>query len=123
MKLTYTKEDIDRGKTVEPGWYETVIKEAVDEIASDGQSMNTVVDFQIVGGNEGKFNGMNLRTWFNEKAPGISIPFFAALGFQVKEGATVETTACKGKKLLVYVANEMYKGKMQNRVSDYRPIQ
>ena len=120
MKLKFSQEDINRQKSVTPGWYDCVIKDANDELASDQQSTNTVVDFLIL---DGAFVGVPLRTWINEKAPGLYIQFFeAVLGQKIGPGTEVETTAVKGRKVKVFVANEEYKKRMTNVVKDYRPM-
>lgn len=120
MKFQVTKEDLMRGTVVEPGWYNVEVAAANDELAKDGQSTNCVVDFKII---EGKFEGVKVRTWFSEKAPGMVVPFATAFGikFDPQKGGDFDPTITVGRKLRIYITNQEYNKKMQNQVSDYRP--
>ena len=122
MPLTFviTKEDVLRGKIVDPGWYKVNVKNVRQEAAATDGSTNTWIDMVIL---EGPFKDVPLLRNFNEKAPGFAIPFITALGGKVtEEGATFDMERAKGKQLLVYVKNGMYKDKPQNQVEDFKPL-
>lgn len=122
MPLTFTvsREDLLRGKTIEPGWHKMLIKNVTQEPASTDQSTNTIIDFTVV---DGQFKDVPLRRYFSEKAPGFIVPFLIACGAPVGEqGGTFDLERCKGKMILGYVINEMYNNRPTNKVEDFRPI-
>lgn len=119
LTFTVTREDMMRGKTVDPGWYKAIIKNVSQEPANTDGSTNTIVDFVVL---EGPFKDVPLRRFFSEKAPGFIVPFLVACGAPVGEqGGTFDVEKCKGKTIQVYVINEMYNNRSTNKVEDFRP--
>lgn len=120
LTFTVTREDMLRGKTLDPGWYKLFIKNVTQEPAGTDGSTNTIIDFVVT---EGGFKDVPLRRWFSEKAPGFIVPFLVACGAPVGEqGGTFDMDRCKGKTILGYVINEMYQNRPTNKVEDFRPL-
>ena len=120
-KFKITPEDMKRGTVLAPGWYPVVINDVHDEPAGTDGSTNTIVEMSTTGE---KFPGVPLKRYFNEKSPSFAIDYIQAVGGTLGEaGGEFNLEAGKGRKCEVYVANEMYKGRMQNRVEGFRPLQ
>ena len=120
LTFTVTREDMLRGKVLEPGWYKAVISKVSQEPASTDGSTNTIIDFTVT---EGQFKDTPLKRYFSEKAPGFIVPFLVACGAPVGEaGGTFDIEKCKGKVIMIYVANDMYNNRPTNKVEDFRPV-
>jgi hypothetical protein len=120
-KITISKEDLLRGKVLDPGWYAVSISDVQDKTSKKGDSINTTVFFDVI--QEGPFTGCKLFRLFNEKAPGFAIPFIEAItGKKLEEEGTYDLKAAIGRQIMVYVKNEIYEGAMQNRVEGFRPM-
>ncbi len=120
MIFSISREDVLRGKTVEPGWYPCMVKEVSQEPASTDGSTNTIVDFTVT---DGPFKDVPLRRYFSEKAPGFAVNFLKALGATIGDnGGNFDLEKAKGRKMMVYVKNEMYEGSTRNRVEDFKPM-
>lgn len=121
LSFTITREDMLRGKTVEPGWYKARVKNVSQEPAGTDGSTNTWIDFTIT--QDGPFKEVPVRRVFNEKAPGFAVPFLVACGAPVGEsGGTFDIERTKGKELLIYIINGMWNNRPQNNVEDFRPL-
>ena len=119
-KLKITQEDMLRGKLVEPGWYPVTITGVDEKQSKAGDSLNTIINMVVT---EGNFAGIPLIRLFSEKAPGFAIPFLEALGVTIpKDGGEFEMKNAIGKKLNVYVKNDLWEGKMRNVVEGFRTI-
>lgn len=122
MRLTITPQDVLRSKTIEPGWHPVEITDVVDSLAKSDNSQNTTVKMVIIGG---PFKGVPVDRLFNEKAPGFAINFVEALGGKVSETENVSIELgenLKGRKLQVYIKNELWQGQMKNRVEDFKAL-
>lgn len=120
LTFTITREDVLRGKIVDPGWYKCNITKTSQEPAGTDGSTNTWIDLTIL---EGPFKDVPLRRVFNEKAPGFAISFIVALGGKVtEEGGSFDMERAKGKQVLAYVKNGMYNNRPQNQVEDFKPV-
>ena len=120
-KITISREDLQRGKVLDPGWYPVVVTDVQDKASKKGDSINTTIHFDVMAG---PFAGCKVFRLFNEKAPGFAVPFLQALGVEIPEdGGTFDLKNAIGKNLMVYVKNELYEGAMQNRVEGYKPLE
>jgi hypothetical protein len=119
LTFTITREDMLRGKTVEPGWYKLYVKNVSQEPATTDGSTNTIIDFTVV--EEGAFKDVPLRRYFSEKAPGFIVPFLVACGAKMgADGGTFNMENCRGKTIMGYIINEMYNNRPTNKVEDFR---
>lgn len=120
-RFSVTREDQLRSKTVQPGWYPCVVKEVEQKAAKTDGSTNTNVTFVITGG---PFDGVPVMRVFSEKAPGFAISFIQAIiGRPIKpEGEDFDFDAAKGKKINVYIVNEMYQNRPVNRAEDFQQL-
>ncbi len=119
LVFNITREDMLRSKTVEPGWYKVMVKSLSSKDASTDQSLLIIVDLVVV--QDGAFKDVPLRAQFSEKAMGFSVPFFAACGAPINEaGGQYDFERTKGKTILVYVKNEIYQGRVLNKIEDYK---
>jgi hypothetical protein len=119
-KLHIGLDDINRSRILDPDWYPVEIVDVVDTASKGDGSLNTTLNMSVI---DGPFKGAMLYRLFNEKAPGFAIPVFEV--FLGKGGVTegdYDLHALKGKKLMVYVKNELYQGNMQNRVEGFRAL-
>ena len=77
MKLNISREDFLRGKLVDPEWYSAEITGVDEDPSKKGDCTNWKVNFRIL--EDGPFKDVPVIKTFNEKAPGIAIPFFTAV--------------------------------------------
>ena len=120
-KITISREDLQRGKVLDPGWYPAEITDVQDKASKKGDSINTTISFDIA---DGPFKGCKVFRLFNEKAPGFAVPFLQALGVEIPEdGGTFDLKNAIGRKIMVYVKNELYEGSMMNRVEGFKPLE
>jgi len=120
MKMRITRDDFLKGKLVSPGWYTAKIVEVIQETSKKGDSQNYVVTFQIL--DEGSFKDVKPMKTFNEKAPGVAIPFFTAVnnGVQIEPDMDYDFAATKNRTIQIMITNEPYNNRMVNSVVDYR---
>src|SRR5690242_9494529 len=82
IPVSYSAEDLLRGKLITPGWYLGKIKSVGSKPSKDGGSMNYPVEIVILkeadSGSE-DFAGVPVTANFNSKAMGFSAGFFKAL--------------------------------------------
>lgn len=117
----FTKDDINRGKLVNPGeWYPSEIISYERATAKDGSGLDKF-KARII---DGEFEGVPLYFQFSEKAPGFAIPFAEAILEQkVEEDTEFELShALVGRKIDIYVTRSLYNGKEQNNVANFRPL-
>lgn len=122
-----TREDMLRGKILDPGWYKAKVTKVSQDPSNAGDSTNTWVNFTILGGPEQKDKSnpaeTPVRRCFSEKAPGFIVPFLAACGAQVgQNGGNFDIEKSVNKEMLIYVGNKMYENKPQNDVSDFKAL-
>ena len=120
MKFNITRDDLLKGRTVPPTWYLVEITEVNESTAKDN-SQNWTIVMKII---EGEQKGVTLYQIFNEKGKGYAMRFLEAVGYKIDpdKGAEVELERAIGRKVKVFVKNELYEGKMQNRCQDFMPI-
>lgn len=119
-KITITQDDINRSKVVDPGWYNVEVMSVTDSQAKSDGSLNTTVELKII---DGTFKGAIVYRLYNEKAPGLAIPFLKALGASINEdGGTFDLALAVGKRVKAFIKNEDYQGITRNRVEDFQPI-
>jgi hypothetical protein len=125
MKMRFTPDDRKRGLVLDPNWYPAVVASLEIKAAKGDGSTNWNYKLTILSGKgkDGKdYTGAFVYRLFNEKAMGFAIPFIEAIGFKLKDEDEFDPNAAIGKKLMVYVKNREYEGKLQNEVADFRPI-
>lgn len=129
QKMRFTKEDLLKGRPIEPHWYpaECVSYEQKPSKGED-KSLNTTFKFKLLEGAvspSGKdMAGAFVYRLFNEKGMGFAAPFIEVVTGKPanEEGGEFDPDEAKGKKMLIYITNRMYEGRLQNEVSDFRPI-
>ena len=120
-RLSLTPQDVLRSKILKPGIYTFEVSAVNEETNKAGDAQNIVVDFVGV---EGMAQGVPVRVWFSEKAPGMAVPFIKALGGSVSEteSTSFEFAQATGRKVRLQIENEKYMGKLQNTVAGYAPV-
>lgn len=122
--VTITREDVLRGKTLEPGWYVCSVKSVVEEVSKAGDSTNQVVD--LVVESPTIFAGVPLRCWLNDKNKHLGlVPYLASFGVDMDpekmgEGKSFDTDKTVGKKVDVYVTNGNLNGRSINQIQDFK---
>jgi len=119
--LKYGTEDVLRGKMVEVGWHEAVVKEIVESAAATDGSTNWKLTVVIREG--GKFDGVPLDRYFNEKAPGFALNYFKAHGANIdeKNGGDLDFQKTIGRPIGIFVEIEEYQKRPKNVIKDFRP--
>ena len=121
IPFTITRDDLLRGKTIEPGWYKAIISKVLQEPAKTDGSTNTVFEFKIT--QDGPFKDVPVRKSFSEKATGFVRPLLEACGAAVSDnGGNFDLEKGIGTELLIYIKNNMYNNRLTNSVEDYRAI-
>ena len=119
-KMRYTAEDLLRGTLIEEaGWYPTLVKGIREAEAEKDGSQNVIVDLVIL---DGKYKGVPLMRYFNEKAPGFIKDYAAACGYElVKGGGEFDFDLTKNKTIDTFVEQRKDdKGNLQNNCSRFR---
>lgn len=120
MKMRITREDFLKGKLLVPGKYNALISEIESGLSKKGDSTNYVVSFKIL--DDGAFKDCVVMKTFNEKAPGVAVPFFSAVaGKEIEPDNEFDFEATKGRKIVILVGNDTYNNRMVNAVLDYYP--
>jgi hypothetical protein len=116
-----TREDLLRGKTITPGWYVLLITNVTKgEAATDG-SMTVKVEHKV--SQDGPYKDVPVNRTFSEKAPGFAISFIESVmhkKIDTDKGGTFDLSQSVGRKVWGYVNNEMFGGRLVNRVADYK---
>lgn len=132
-KMRVTKEDLLKSKPIEPAWYPAEVtsyeQKPAGKDAKNPGSLNTTFKFKLLEGAVSPTNkdmaGAIVYRLFNEAGMGFAAPFIAVVRDVLEvdpEGVEFDPDEAKGKKMLVYIQNRMYEGRMQNEVADFRPI-
>jgi len=121
-KVRISKDDLMRGKIVEPGWYAVEVHGVTEKAAKTDGSQNWIVEYKVL--NDGEFQGVLVNRLFNEKAAGMMAPFLIACGQKIgAEGGEFDIYATIGRKIQIHVTNDTTnKGRTINSVEDYRPL-
>ena len=120
MKLKITREDFLKGKLLTPGWYSVLISEIESGLSKKGDSTNFTVSFKVL--DEGPFKDCIVMKTFNEKAPGVAVPYFSAVaGKEIEPDKDYDFEMTKGRKISILVGNDTYNNRMINAVMDFRP--
>lgn len=120
--LVITREDLLRGKLVNPGWYKMRIKSIEDTAAGTDGSTNTNVSFVIT--QPGDFIDVPLRRVFNEKAPGFAVTFIESITGKHLDpnGGSFDLSNSVGREVFGYIKNSMWQGRARNEVDDFLPV-
>jgi hypothetical protein len=125
MKWNVSPNDVSRGKLIQkPGWYTLEIAEYNEEQSKKGDSTNAVFDFRVVS-DDPAANGIEIRNWFNEKAPGIAVPFMKALGAEELPDGSMSVEFgkhLKGKRIQGFIKRGEFDGKPKNEISEFAPL-
>jgi len=125
MKMKFTADTLRGSMVLDPNWYPAIVRAVEIKAAKTDASTNWNYRFEILSGKsrDGKdYTGTMVYRLFNEKALGFARPFVEALGITIHEDDEFDPNTAVGKKLLIYVKNREYEGKLQNEVADFRPI-
>lgn len=122
MKLRITPDDLKKGKLVTPGWYVAEVTDVTEKPAGTDGSMNWNIQLKIIGT---EFDGVPVYRTFNEKGAGFAVTFVEAFNVRIdeKSGVEIDLKRTVGKKLKIYVKNEMYNNAMKNNVADFSPLE
>lgn len=120
--ISVTQKDLLRSKVIKPAWYRAKVERVGEQPAKTDGSTTYPVEAVIT--QDGDFKGVPLNWTFSEKAPGFAIKFIEACGGKIgPEGGKFDLGKAAGKELKVYVDNELYEGRMVNRVKDYASLE
>jgi hypothetical protein len=120
MKMKITREDFLKGKLLTPGWYNVLVAEIETGLSKKGDSTNYTIQFKIL--DDGPFKDCIVTKTFNEKAPGVAIPFFSAVaGKEIEPDKDYDFEQTKNRKIALLVGNDTYNNRMVNAAMDFRP--
>lgn len=119
--IQFSAKDRLRSTVVQPSNYLVQINSVSEAMAKDGKSKNFIIDdaeiIRDADSGSTQFAGVPLPFWtFNSKRPDFMIPFFEALGVTIGDDTKLEWNAVSGKKIVVFIGNGEYDGRMQNQV-------
>ena len=120
-KMRYSAEDLLRGTLIEEAaWYTLKVAGIREEEAKKDSSQNIIADLLIIS--DGKYKGVPVMRWFNEKAPGFIKDYAEACGTPLVEGGgDFEFDSTKGKVIDGFIEQRKDdKGNLQNNVSRFR---
>lgn len=126
--VEWSERDLLRGKPIEPAWYRVHIDEldAEGQLSKDKGSTNYNVEATILfNGDNGDctFRNYPLAWNFNSKAMGFSRGLLESIGVAIEAKKRYRLEAATGKQVDVYVDNEIYQGRIVNKVNHkYRAI-
>ena len=112
-----------RGTLITPGWYRVRIEsvgEAPAKASDKGPSTNYPVEGTVLfNGDTGdtQFASTPIDWNFNSKAIGFAVGFLQAFGVEVKADTRFDLKSAEGRELDVFIENDMYQGRMLNRVN------
>lgn len=119
--IEFSDKDIKRGKLIAPAWYRVRIDNVEDQLSKNGDSTNTNLDGTIIKNadtGDTEFAEFPTPRWsFNSKAPGFAIGLLAAFGIDAEKGKRYELKSFEGKDIEVMIENELYDGRMVNRIN------
>lgn len=118
--IEFKEKDLLRGKVVTSDWYRVRIDSIGQKPSSDGGSINYPVESTIIknatnGATD--FQGVPIDWNFNSKAIGFAVGFFEAFGVTAEAGKRYDFDACVGQELDVFVENDLYQGRVVNKVN------
>ena len=125
----FSAEDVAGGTILQPGWYPLEITKVEDKVSKQGNDM-TVVYMKCLEGVSStgdtvsgvRVNPVN----FVKTAPFFAVAFAKAIGVEFtkdgKKGVDFSQSTLLGKKVIGYVKNDIYEGRTQNVVADYKPF-
>lgn len=121
MRIEFTENDLKSGVIVEPAWYVVQVDDVEDRISTKGDSTNSWFKGHIIkNADNGDTKFADTPTpflWiFSSKGAFTMVPFCAALGIELKPGMALDTAAFKNKIVEMYIGNEVWEGKLQNKV-------
>lgn len=120
IKMRYKAEDLLRGTLIEEAaWYPVTVEGIREDRAESDGSQNIIVDLKIV---DGKYKGVPVMRYFNEKAPGFIKDYAAANGVDLDEsGGEFEFEQTKNNTIEAFIEQRKdNKGNLQNNVSRFR---
>ncbi len=123
IKMRYSAEDLLRGTLIEEAaWYPVNVKDIREDAAETDGSQNVIVDLVI---EDGKYRGVPVLRYFNEKAPGFIKDYAAANGIDLDaNGGVFEFETTKNAHLDAFIEQRKdNKGNLQNNVSRFRKRQ
>lgn len=120
--VEWSARDLLRGKPIEPAWYRVNIDELDGEgqLSKDKGSTNYNVEATILfNGDNGDctFRNYPLAWNFNSKALGFARGLLESLGVEIKPRERYRLEAAQGREVDVYVDNELYQGRITNKVN------
>lgn len=118
--VSFTAQDLLRGKIVEPAWYRMKIDTISSALSKDQGSTNHKVEGTIIrnadNGSE-EYQGVPVIWNFNSKAIGFTKGFFEALGVAVEADKRYDLKAAEGEVIDVFVENGVFEGRPKNEVN------
>lgn len=118
--ISFTEKDLMRGQVYPPAWYTVEIESIGEKQSKNGESTNYPVEAKIIcNADDGTvtYAGAPLEWNFNSKALGFTKGFLMALGEnELKVDKRYDLNAATGRKVDVFVSNDLYEGRMVNRV-------
>jgi hypothetical protein len=121
-------DDLSRGQLYTPGWYRVRITGIEAKMNKKNDGTNVWIKGKIVmEADSGDTKFANCDTpylWlFSDKAKGIAVGFWKALGVEVGPGVRVDFEATVGRELEMKINNDMWEGQMRNSVpNEYRKV-
>ena len=122
----FTGEDISLTEPVPVDWYIVEIDSFEKKLSSKGDSENFILKGHIVGDEAGntKYAGRRTPWWsFNTKMFGLSRGLWESLGVEIKAGTKVDWEALPGKRVCVFIGQQMYQDQLTNQMTNkYKKI-
>jgi len=122
INFSISKEDLASSKPITPGVYVTTITGVSKGPGKNDPSAEVVTfTFQIESGPDPKAVGVKLKWWLSEKYTVAGAPLIEAItGKAVPEtGADFDFEMSIGRKVKVYIKNEMYNGRVTNKIDGF----
>lgn len=118
--VSFTEQDLLRGKIVEPAWYRVKVENVSEALSKDQGSTNYKMEGTIIrnadNGDEA-FQGVPIVWNFNSKAIGFTKGFFEGMGVSVVAGQRYDLKASIGEVIDMFIENGMYEGRAKNEVN------
>lgn len=118
--VQFDEKDLKRGQVFPIAWYRVLIEAIGEKAAKNGESTNYPVEGKILkNADDGSdtFSGYPLEWNFNSKAMGFAKGFFVAMGVVPEADKRYELAHFAGRVIDVFVENDMYDGRVVNRVN------
>lgn len=117
----FTGEDIALTEPIPVDWYVVEIDNFEKKLSSKGDSENYILKGHIICNEEGdtKYAGRKTPWWsFNTKLMGLSRGLWESLGVEIRPGVKVDWAALPGKRVLVFIGQQMYQDQLTNQMSN-----